>query len=189
MPRSRERLRIDVLDIVLVHSSGEDRRILSETDVVVVSSAVQPDNPEVLEARRLKIPVIRRAEENVGFQLAPMIDMTFLLLIFFMVTTIFKLEQGLAITLPRSTAGEKITREKVAHIWIDHRGTLSIDDLVIGVPDIEPLILAKIRENPGLIVSFNTDDQAPYQVVNEAMDRLKLAYALRVSFTTMPEEG
>jgi len=118
-----------------------------------------------------------------------MADIAFLLIIFFMVTTIFKLEEGLPITLPRSTAGEKIPREKIAHIWIDRSGTMSIDDLIVRVQDIEPMMRAKVEENPALIVSFNTDDQAPYQAVNEAMDRLKLAYALRVSFTTMPEEG
>lgn len=37
--------------------------------------------------------IIRRSEDNVGFQLAPMIDMTFLLLIFFMVTTKISKEQ------------------------------------------------------------------------------------------------
>ena len=42
-----------------------------------------------------------------------MADIAFLLIVFFMVTTIFKLEEGLAITLPRSTAGEKIPREKM----------------------------------------------------------------------------
>ncbi len=118
-----------------------------------------------------------------------MADIAFLLIVFFMVTTIFKLEQGLAITLPRSEAGEKIPREKIAHIWIDRRGTISIDDLVVGVDNIEPLIVAKMRENPALIISFNTDDLTPYEVVNESMDRLKLANALRVSFTTMPEGG
>ncbi|MFH1865849.1 MAG: biopolymer transporter ExbD, partial [Candidatus Eisenbacteria bacterium] len=54
-----------------------------------------------------------------------MADIAFLLIVFFMVTTIFKLEQGLAITLPRSTAGDKIPREKVAHIWIDRTGVIS----------------------------------------------------------------
>jgi biopolymer transport protein ExbD len=131
----------------------------------------------------------RRAGTGARIPTASMADIAFLLIIFFMVTTIFKLEEGLAITLPRSTAGEKIPREKIAHIWIDRRGTLSIDDLIVGVNDIEPMMRAKVEENPALIVSFNTDDQAPYQVVNEAMDRLKLAYALRVSFTTMPEKG
>ena len=131
---------------------------------------------------------LKKKETESEIPTASMADIAFLLIVFFMVTTIFKLEQGLAITLPRSTAGEKIPREKVAHIWIDRGGTISIDDLVVGVPDIEPLILGKIRENQGLIISFNTDEQAPFRIVNEAMDRLKLANALRVSFTTVPVE-
>ncbi|MBD3368139.1 MAG: biopolymer transporter ExbD [Candidatus Eisenbacteria bacterium] len=131
----------------------------------------------------------RKAGSGARIPTSSMADIAFLLIIFFMVTTIFKLEQGLAITLPRSEAGEKIPREKVAHIWIDRNGTISIDDLIIDVQDIEPMILRKIRENPALIVSFNTDEDASYQVVNLAMDRLKLANALRVSFTTQPQEG
>lgn len=130
----------------------------------------------------------RKAGTGARIPTSSMADIAFLLIVFFMVTTIFKLEQGLAITLPRSTAGDKIPREKVAHIWIDRTGVISIDDLVISVPDIEPMILAKIRENNGLIVSFNTDEKAPYRMVNEAMERLKLANALRVSFTTVPVE-
>ena len=131
----------------------------------------------------------RKAGSGARIPTSSMADIAFLLIVFFMVTTIFKLEQGLAITLPRSEAGEKIPREKIAHIWIDRRGTISIDDLVVGVDNIEPLIVAKMRENPALIISFNTDDQTPYEVVNESMDQLKLANALRVSFTTMPEGG
>jgi biopolymer transport protein ExbD len=117
-----------------------------------------------------------------------MADIAFLLIVFFMVTTIFKMEQGLAITLPRSTAGEKIPKQNVAHIWIDRGGTISIDDLVISARDVEYVVSAKLRENRGLIVSFNTDENAPYRVVNEAMERLKLANALRVTFTTVPVE-
>lgn len=131
----------------------------------------------------------RKAGSGARIPTSSMADIAFLLIVFFMVTTIFKLEQGLAITLPRSEAGEKIPREKIAHIWIDRRGTISIDDLVVSVDNIEPLIVAKMRENPALIISFNTDDQTPYEVVNESMDQLKLANALRVSFTTMPEGG
>jgi biopolymer transport protein ExbD len=130
----------------------------------------------------------RKAGTGARIPTSSMADIAFLLIVFFMVTTIFKLEQGLAITLPRSEAGEKIPREKIAHVWIDERGTILIDDLVVNLRDIEPMITAKMRENPALIISFNTDDAAQYKVVNEAMDRLKLANALRVSFTTMPEQ-
>ena len=130
----------------------------------------------------------RKAGSGASIPTSSMADIAFLLIVFFMVTTIFKLEQGLAITLPRSTAGEKIPREKIAHIWIDRTGVLSIDDMVISVPDIEPLVLAKLRENPGVIIAFNSDENAPYRIVNEAMERLKLANALRIAFTTVPVE-
>ena len=130
----------------------------------------------------------RKAGSGASIPTSSMADIAFLLIVFFMVTTIFKLEQGLAITLPRSIAGEKIPREKIAHIWIDRTGVLSIDDMVISVPDIEPLVLAKLRENPGVIIAFNSDENAPYRIVNEAMERLKLANALRIAFTTVPVE-
>ena len=130
----------------------------------------------------------RKAGSGARIPTSSMADIAFLLIVFFMVTTIFKMEQGLAITLPRSTAGEKIPKENVAHIWIDRTGIISIDDLVVSAPDIEYLVSAKLRENRGLIVSFNTDENAPYRVVNEAMERLKLANALRVTFTTVPVE-
>ncbi|MBD3349085.1 MAG: hypothetical protein GF400_07825 [Candidatus Eisenbacteria bacterium] len=129
----------------------------------------------------------RKARTGAKIPMSSMADIAFLLIVFFMVTTIFKLEQGLAITLPRSEAGEKIPRERIAHVWIDERSTILIDDLVVGLDDIEPMVTAKIRENPALIIAFNTDDAARYRVVNQAMDRLKRANALRVSFTTMPE--
>jgi len=130
----------------------------------------------------------RKAGSGARIPTSSMADIAFLLIVFFMVTTIFKLEQGLPITLPRSIAGDKIPRERIAHIWIDRQGTISIDDLVIGVYDIEPLVTAKLRENPALIISFNTDEKTPYGIMDEAMERLKLANALRVSFTTIPHE-
>ena len=130
----------------------------------------------------------RKAGSGARIPTSSMADIAFLLIIFFMVTTIFKLEQGLAITLPRSTAGEKIPREKIAHIWIDRAGAISIDDMVISVPEIEPMVLAKLRGNPGVIIAFNSDENAPYRIINEAMERLKLANALRIAFTTVPVE-
>jgi biopolymer transport protein ExbD len=127
-----------------------------------------------------------RRKEGTGARIptSSMADIAFLLIIFFMVTTIFKLEEGLPISLPRTQAGEKIPREKIAHIWVDDLGNISIDDLIVGMNDIEPMVLAKLRENPALIIAFNTDENTPYGTMDEAMERLKRANALSVSFTT-----
>jgi len=130
----------------------------------------------------------RKARLGAKIPTASTADIAFLLNMFFMVTTIFKLEEGLAITMPRSTAGDKVPKEKVVHIWIDRAGLISMDDLIVQMSDIEPILARKLEENPMLIVAFNTDENTPYRVMNDAMERLKLAQALRVSFTTIPEE-
>ena len=60
----------------------------------------------------------------------------FLLLIFFMVTTIFKMEDGLQITLPRAETAAKQKRDRVSRIWIDAVGNISIQDKLVEVSQI-----------------------------------------------------
>jgi biopolymer transport protein ExbD len=116
-------------------------------------------------------------------------DIAMLLLIFFMSTVIFRMEAGLPVSLPRSEAGEKVPRENSARIWIDAGGSVSIDDNLISIPDIEPIIADKLSRNPSLIVAFNTDKRCAYSVVSDAMEYLKNANALRVSFTAPKKSG
>lgn len=111
-----------------------------------------------------------------------MADIAFLLLIFFMVTTIFRIEEGLEVTLPKATQGERLLREHLSHIWIDRTGRISIDDALIQVPQIEPIMFKKAQEDKQLIVAFNTDKDVPYVVMNDVMEQLKLALATNVAF-------
>ena len=129
----------------------------------------------------------RKARIPARIPTASTADIAFLLNLFFMVTTIFKLEEGLPITLPRSQAGEKVPKEKVTHVWIDQAGTILVDDLIITLGDLEPILVRKLKENPALIVAFNADDKTPYEVLNSTIEELKKAQALSVSFTTIPK--
>lgn len=113
-----------------------------------------------------------------------MADIAFLLLIFFMVTTIFKMEDGLPVTLPRAETAQKQNREKIMHIWIDGGGNIAINDKLVQVLQIEDILVAMLGERPDLIVAFMADDRAPYGVVADVMDELKDANAIRVSFTS-----
>lgn len=115
---------------------------------------------------------------------ASMADIAFLLLIFFMATTIFKMEDGLEVTLPRAQTAEHQPREKIMHIWIDRAGEISINDKLVQVKQIEDIMKEMMSERPDLIVAFNADDRAPYRVVSDVMEELKDANAIRVSFTS-----
>jgi biopolymer transport protein ExbD len=107
-----------------------------------------------------------------------MADIAFLLFIFFMSTTIFRLEEGLLITLPRAEMGEPMPRERVTHIWIDAEGTVSIDDRLVRMEDLVPILQAKVRANPSIIVGINCDENAPYSFMARTIDAMKTAGVL-----------
>lgn len=110
-------------------------------------------------------------------------DIVFLLLIFFMATTIFKLEEGLTVTLPRAESGMRVPRERVTHVWVDVRGNITIDDAYLTILQIEPILNQKMRENPQLIVGVNLDAGLPYEIVDNILKQLRKANAINVSFT------
>jgi biopolymer transport protein ExbD len=117
-----------------------------------------------------------------------MADIAFLLLIFFMATTIFKMEEGLPVTLPRAEAGQRVPRNKVAHIWVLNAREMTIDDNLITLVDIVPLLRAKMADDPALIVGLNIDKSVPWEIASEVIEMMKEAQALNASFTTDKEK-
>ena len=126
-------------------------------------------------------------KSNVGSVIptSSMADIAFLLLIFFMVTTVFKIYSGLEVLLPRAEATQKIeTKKHLCHIWVNNRGEISIDDMIVKVPMVYPVVLEKMRDNPRIIVSLKADRNAQYGTLSDVMEELKRAQALRVNFAT-----
>jgi len=109
-------------------------------------------------------------------------DIAFLLLIFFMVTTIFREETGLPVELPRAEAGEEVNRELVSNVYINRVGQISIDDRLVEIKHIADIMSTKLSENPQLIVAFKTDTYANYGTVSDVMEELKEVNAVRVFF-------
>ncbi|MCK4415470.1 MAG: biopolymer transporter ExbD [Candidatus Eisenbacteria sp.] len=114
-------------------------------------------------------------------------DIVFLLLVFFMATTIFKLEEGLSVTLPRAESGMRVPRERVTHVWMNARGEITIDDRFLMVSSVANVLTQKMRENPQLIVGLNVDSSIPYERIDDLLMRLREANAINVSFTNQVE--
>ncbi|KPJ54437.1 hypothetical protein AMJ39_00480 [candidate division TA06 bacterium DG_24] len=115
---------------------------------------------------------------------ASMADIAFLLIIFFMVSTVFRTEQGLKVFLPVAEATERLPRRNIVHLWIAADGQISVDDYTVNPSQVRGIVALKLTENPNLIVSLVADRRTRYRVVSEVMDQLREALALRVSFTT-----
>ena len=124
----------------------------------------------------------RNTKKDTFIPTSSMGDIAFLLLIFFMVTTIFREESGLPVELPRAEAGEEVNRELVSNVYINRIGQISIDDRLVQVKHIRDIMAQKISENPQLIVAFKTDTYADYGTVSDVMEELKEVNAVRVFF-------
>ena len=118
---------------------------------------------------------------------ASMADIIFNLLLFFMVTSIFKMEEGLPIQLPRAKSGTDTQRQQIMHIWADRSNRISINDKLARVDHIQGIVASMLEENRAIIIAFNVDLRAKYKLVSEIMDQLKEANAINVTFTSLYE--
>lgn len=113
-------------------------------------------------------------------------DIVFLLLIFFMVTTVFRQEQGLRIDMPQALSSKKLESKHIAHVWVGYdgdRGVVSIDDRIVPIASIRNIIEQKKRVDPNLIVSIMADRNTPYSISNDVFGQLIKANALHVSLS------
>lgn len=128
----------------------------------------------------------RRSEEP-QLNLTPLIDVVFLLLIFFMVSTTFSRESEISIDLPESS-GEVVQEEQqVVEISIDSEGRYYINEQQVANTRIDTLKRAlrqatAEQSEPQLIIS--ADAKTPHQAVISAMDAARQVGLVRLTFAT-----
>ncbi len=118
-----------------------------------------------------------------------MSDIAFLLLIFFLVTTVFNVEEGIKLALPGQAQTQKINRKNLMHIKINQQADVFVNKEPVQIPQIEQLITDAIAENPKLIILLNTHEDAEYGIMVDVMDELKKAGATRISLKTSSTKG
>ncbi|GAB3381486.1 biopolymer transporter ExbD [Spongiibacter taiwanensis] len=134
----------------------------------------------------------RQRIEDGGINLTPLIDVVFLLLIFFMVSTTFTKESRLQIELPTAT-GEPPPEERMAlEIVVDSQGQYRINEKALQGRDIDALMAAIERLAEGdtdMPVMITADANSPHQAVVTAMDAAGRLGFSRLSLTTQKPQG
>ncbi len=115
-------------------------------------------------------------------------DVAFLLLIFFIVTTIFAAEQGLTLVLPgkqkEKTDIVKVKESNIATIFVQIDNKITLDRKPIEVNHIQQAIEDRILANPKLVVLLKIHPEADYGMMIACLDELRLAHANKVSLKT-----
>ena len=130
----------------------------------------------------------KKSEVRQAIPTSSMADIAFLLLIFFMVSTVFVRYRGLPVRLPHAEATREIrTRRNITQIWVAHDGKIAIDDRIVELGSVAPMIHQKLVDNPRIIVSLKCDAKTPYGNVSQVMEELRKIQALRINFATERE--
>jgi len=115
---------------------------------------------------------------------ASMADIAFLLIIFFMLTTVFAGEKGLQIVLPEKGEEVKIKKTNIENVLINAEGQVKIGEDEVALPDIKEKAEQLLSENDSLIFSLTINRKCKYDKVIKVFDALRLANAERIAFAT-----
>ncbi|MEE8520613.1 MAG: biopolymer transporter ExbD [Gemmatimonadota bacterium] len=117
-----------------------------------------------------------------------MADIAFLLLIFFLVTTVFEDEKGLPIVLPEREAEQvEVSQKNIIHFLIQEDGSVrvrrgeSTAEQIVAAGEIEAIMRQEIGQNPDIIAAVKTAPDAPYRFMVSVLDELQQAASQRIS--------
>jgi len=102
---------------------------------------------------------------------ASMADITFLLIIFFMVTTVFDVSRGIQMRLPATTTQQDI-KERNVTVSIDATQALFLDGEKVELRGLGKAVLGKLTGRPEGFVLIKSDQGVPYRRVVDVLDEL-----------------
>ena len=119
---------------------------------------------------------------------ASMADISFLLLVFFMVSTVFVRYRGVPVELPEAEKIEKLeSRRNILQIWVDSGGMINVEDRSVPLDVLGTFVHQRLTANPRLIISLRGDKDSQFGIISDVMQELRKVEALRVNFSTKRE--
>jgi biopolymer transport protein ExbD len=128
----------------------------------------------------------RKRSEDQALDISPLIDVVFILLIFFMVTTTFQQDMQLELERPGSSSGARATT-KALRVYIDRAGTVYVDDAPVKLWVLQSRVREYLRDSVGGTVLVVADRTTMTEKLIEVIDQCRLGGAVDVGVVTDAE--
>lgn len=115
--------------------------------------------------------------------ISPLIDMVFILLIFFIVTTVFVEETGVEVTKPQAASQIQLEKNSIL-IAITANNNVVYGGRDIGVNGVRSVVKRLIQDDPKMPVIIQADENVPTRILVRVIDEAKLAGANSVNIST-----
>ena len=130
-----------------------------------------------------KIQLNEESRKGVGIDMAPLIDCVFLLLIFFVVASVFTAETGLDIERPAATTAETLPQEAL-RVVLTHDGRLLCDGLETTYDELSSAVSVALDGSTTRPVVLFTDGSLPTAETIRLVDACRRGGAARIAIAT-----
>ena len=133
----------------------------------------------------------RKSKTSSEVPSSSMADIAFLLLIFFMVSTVFQTDKDRGIEWAAAEATEKIDEKQknILNIWVEQNGDIYINDVQRDMTEVRQVVAPLYRSNQSMVISVRSDRNVPYRFIDQVQKELVAAGVVRVVFATELEQS
>ena len=131
---------------------------------------------------------LHRESSPLALNITPLIDMVFILLIFFIVTTVFVEETGIEVNKPRAASQQDLEKNSIL-IALTDKGQIVYGEREIGIQGVQPLVRRLRQKEEEIPVIIQADDNSRSGLLVQVIGQAKLAGATKVSVAAAPAGG
>jgi biopolymer transport protein ExbD len=135
-------------------------------------------------ATMYKVP--ESANQAVEINIAPLMDMVFILLIFFIVTTSFTKETGVDVTKPKASSAQTLEKDNIL-IAITKEGSIHIHERQVDLLMLRNILKRLMAESTNRSAVIVSDREAPTGLTVDVMDECNMAGIKKVSIAALKE--
>ena len=128
----------------------------------------------------------RRKQKDVGIEMGPLMDIVFILLIFFVVTSSFTRETGVDVTKPQAQSASQLEKENLL-IAITREGTIHMNERQVDLASLQDILKQSLAKAPDREAVVIADKESETGMLVQVIDMCNLAGVKKVSIAAQAE--
>jgi len=128
----------------------------------------------------------RRKRKEVGVEMGPLMDIVFILLIFFVVTSSFTRETGVDVTKPQAQSASQLEKENIL-IAITREGTIHIHERQVDIASLQDILKQLLAKTPDREAVVIADKNAVTGTLVQVIDACNLSGVKKISIAAQAE--
>jgi len=124
-----------------------------------------------------------RSRIHAHLDIAPLIDIVFLLLVFFMLTSTFLVPEAIELELPESTSAN-IAEDTPISVSLNKNGQIALNDKIIALDKLQDVIKPLLKQAADTAITLKSDSHTEVQQLLKVMDEIRAAGGRNIALAT-----